>query len=99
MGENSEIIKTFKETQERVQKKVAEEYAEEAKERAAKYGISIESLYTSGNPGEEVLKAVDEYSIDLVIIERLRGKMAELFLGREIDYLCDKASCEVQTVS
>lgn len=98
MGENSEIIKTFKETQERVQKKVAEEYAEEAKERAAKHGISIEPLYTAGNPGEEVLEAIDEHSIELVIIEKLRERIVEIFLGKEIDYLCDEAPCEVKTI-
>lgn len=98
MGENSELVKTFKETQEKVQKKIADEYVEEARERAAKHGVSIKALYAAGNPGKKVLEALDEYSIDLVIIEKLRGKMAELFLGEEIGYLSDEAPCEVKAV-
>ncbi len=98
MGENSEIIKTFKETQEKVQRERAEEYTEKAKEKAAKHGVSVKTMFTSGNPGEEVLDAVGEYSIDLLIIERLRDKMVEVFLGKEVDYLCSKAPCKVVTI-
>lgn len=99
IGEESEIIKTFKKTQEEVRKRSAEEYAEKVKDEAAKRGVSIESLYASGDPAEEVLKAVDEHSIQLVILEKLREKIAEIFLGDEIDYLCERAPCEVLPVS
>lgn len=98
MGENSEIIKTFKKTQEKVQRESAQEYTEEAKDRAAKHRVSVKVIFTSGNPGEEVLDAVEEYSIDLVIIERLRDRMVEVFLGKEVDYLCSKAPCKVVTI-
>lgn len=99
IGEESELVKTFKETQERVQKSAAKGHAEELKKRAAKRGVSVEPLYVSGDPADEVLKVIEEHSIDLVLVERLREKIAEIFLGDEIDYLGDEASCEVLTVS
>ncbi len=99
MGEKSEIIKTFKETQEKVQESAAKDYAEDVKKVAAKKGISVKPFYASGSPAEEILKAVEKYSIELVIIEKLREKMPEILLGDEIEYLCDKVACEVLTVS
>lgn len=99
IGEKSEIVKTFKETQEKIQKENAEEIADRVKEEAAKHGVSVEPLYTIGDPADEVLETIDEHSIDLVLVERLREKLAEIFLGDEIDYLCEKASCEVLSVS
>lgn len=93
------MIKTFRKTQREVQEEAAREYAEEVKEEAAKQGISTEALYTSGDPAKEVLEAIDKYSIELVVVEKLRERLFELFLGDEIDYLCRKAPCEVLTVS
>lgn len=99
MGEKSEIVKTFRETQERVQERSAEEFVEEVKEEAAKHGISVESLFVSGDPAKEVLKAIDDHSIQLVAVEKLRGRIEEIFLGDEINYLCKTAPCEVLPVS
>ncbi|MFP4005649.1 MAG: universal stress protein [Candidatus Hadarchaeia archaeon] len=98
MGEESEIIKIFKKTQEKVQEKSAKEYAEKVKKKAAKKGVSTKALYVSGNPTKEVIKAAEQYSIDLVLIEQLRDRMAEIFLGKEIDFICGKLSCEVKTI-
>lgn len=46
-----------------------------------------------------MLEVIDEYSIDLVLVERLREKLAQIFLGDEIEYLCEEATCEVLPVS
>lgn len=99
MGEKSEIVKTFRENLQKVQEKAAEEYAEKVKKEAAKRDISIETLYITGNPADEVLNAIKKYSIDLVLIEQLRGKITEVFLGDEINYVCEKAGCEVVSLS
>ncbi|KXA98936.1 hypothetical protein AKJ39_00060 [candidate division MSBL1 archaeon SCGC-AAA259J03] len=98
MGEESEIVKTFRENLKKAQEKSAEKYADRIKKKAAKQGVSIEPIYVTGNPAEEVLKAIDEHSIELVLIERLREKISEVFLGDEIDHICKNAPCEVITV-
>lgn len=98
VGEESEIVKTFKETQEKVQKEAAKEYVEKITDEAAKYGISVESIFVAGNPADEVLEAVEEYSIDLVLIENLRDKLAGLFHGDEIDFLREETPCEVISI-
>lgn len=99
MGEESEIVKTFRETQKKVQEKSAKKYAEKVKNEAAKQGISVKPLYTQGDPAREVLKAIEKHNIELVVVEKLREKISELFLGDEISYLCEKAPCEVLPVS
>lgn len=99
LGEDSELIKTFRETRRKVQEDAAEEFIEQAKKDAAKHGISVESLFVVGDPGKEVLEAVDEHSIQLVVVESLREKITELFLGDEIKYIKKKAPCEVLSVS
>ena len=98
LGEESELIQNLQESQEELHKKVAEEYTEEAKMVSAKKGVSIESIQATGNPAEEVLKAIEEYSIELVVLEKLREKIAEVFWGGEERYLKNKAPCEVITV-
>lgn len=57
---DSETIKTFRKTIRRVQEKNAKKYVEEVKEEASKYGISVETIYFSGDPAEELLKAIDK---------------------------------------
>lgn len=99
IGEDSKIIKTFRETMEKVQEKEAKEYAEEVKSKAAKKGISVKALYSAGSPGEETLKAVKEHSIQLVIVESLRDQVTEIFAGDELDFICRNAPCEVETIS
>ncbi|KXB06867.1 hypothetical protein AKJ51_02650 [candidate division MSBL1 archaeon SCGC-AAA382A20] len=99
IGEDSQIIKTVRETMKKVQEKKARKYAEEVKSRAAQKGISVEPLFTSGSPGEETIKAIEEHSIQLVIAENLRNRVTEIFAGDEIDYICNNAPCEVETVS
>ena len=99
IGEDSKIIKTFKETMEKVQEKEAKEYTEEAKSRAAQKGVSVETLFSTGSPGEETVKAVKNYSIQLVIIETLRDKVTEIFAGDEVDFISRNVPCKVETVS
>lgn len=98
LGEESELIQNFREAQKKLQEKIAEKFAEEAKVNLAKKGVSVELLYVAGNPAEEVLKAIEEYSVQLVVVERLREKMAEVFWGDEVNYLKEKAPCEVLIV-
>lgn len=99
IGEKSQIVKTLKETMSETQEKEAEEYLEEVKERAATKGISVENIYAEGSPGEETVKAVDEHSIQLVIIEKIRSKLTEFFAGDEVDYIDSKVPCGIETVS
>lgn len=99
IGEDSQIIKTFRKTMKKVQEKEAKEYAEKVKSRAARKGISVEPLFAAGSPGEETLKAVKEYSIQLVIVESLRDRVTEIFAGDEVNYICHNAPREVETIS
>lgn len=99
MGEKSELVKTFRETQKKVQREAAEDYIEKIKNKAAKQGVSIEDIFRAGDPAKEVLKAIDEFSIQLVVVEKLRERITEIFLGDEVNYLTKEAPCEVLTVS
>lgn len=99
MGEDSQVIETFRKTMKKVQEKEAKKYVEEVKSRAAKKGVSVESLFSSGSPGEETVKVVKEHSIQLVIVESLRDRVTEIFAGDEINYICSNVPCEVETVS
>lgn len=99
IGENSQVIETFRETMKKAQEKEAKKYAEKVKSRAALKGISVEPLFTTGSPSEETLKAVGEHSIQLVIVESLRDRVTEIFAGDEVNYICHNAPCEVETVS
>ncbi len=99
IGENSETIKSFRETMEKMQEREAEDYVEKVKDRAAKKGISVKPIYARGSPGTEVVKAVRQNPIQLVLIEQLRDRITEIFLGDELDYICREAACEVQTIS
>ncbi|KXA92204.1 hypothetical protein AKJ66_04545 [candidate division MSBL1 archaeon SCGC-AAA259E22] len=99
LGEKSEILKTFKNTQEKIQKEIAKEHAEKVKKKASKHGISIKPLYVVGNPAEEVLEAADRYSVELILVERLREKVLEVLLGDGMGYIREKAPCRILTVS
>ena len=99
LGDDSELVENVKEAREKLQKKATEEHTKKAKKEAAKYGISVEPLRVTGDPAEEVLKAIEEYSIQLVVLEKLREKIAKLLLGDETGYLKEKAPCEILTVS
>lgn len=99
LGTENETIKSVREGIIKSQKKAVEEYTEMAKEEATKNGISAELVFVIGDPAEEVLKAIEEYGIQLVVLQSLRDKMSEIFLGDEINYLKEKAPCEVITVS
>ncbi len=99
LGEKSEVIKSFREAQKKVQEQAAQELAVEIKDEAAKKGVSIETKFVEGPPSEEVLKAIEEFSIDLVVVEQLRQKLDQIIFGDEINYLEDKAPCKVITVS
>jgi|GEM_PF-1651688 len=98
IGEESQIVKTFEETMSKTQEKEAKKYVEEVKERAANKGISVEAIYTEGSPGEETVKAVSEHSIQLVLIEKIRNKLTEIFAGDEVDYIDSNVPCGIKTV-
>ncbi len=99
IGENSQIVKTFEETMSKTQKREAKEYVEEVKERAANKGISVEAIYAEGSPGEETVKAVEEHSIQLILMEEIRNKITEIFAGDEVDYIDSRVPCGIETVS
>ncbi len=99
IGDESEIIKTFREIMKHAQEKKAKDYLKGVKKRAAKKGISVEALFTSGSPGEETLKAADEHTIDLIILEHVRNRIDEIFVGDEISYISDNAPCKVESIS
>lgn len=98
LGEKSELIQNIQEAQKELQEKFAGDYAEKAKIDSAKKGVSTKPLYVVGKPAEEVLKAIEEYLIQLVVVERWRGKIAEVFLGDGVKYLKEKAPCKVLTI-
>jgi len=98
LGEESEVIKNFQKAQKNFQEGVTEEFVEERGEEAEK-GVTIENKFVKGGPTEEVLKAIEEYSIDLVVLEQLRQKKDQILFGDERDLLRKKAPCRVITVS
>ncbi len=99
LGEDDEFVKSVKESLEELRETDIEEFVEGMRKEIEKRNVSVESVFVSGDPAEETLKAIEEYSIEVVIVERLRERMAEVFLGEEIDFLKDKASCKVIEVS
>lgn len=99
IGERSKIIRTFEKSLRETQEEAAQKYVEEVKKDTAKKGVSIKDIYAEGDPAEEVLGAVEKYSIDIVIIERLRGQIPEIFFGAETNYIEKRAPCKVKAVN
>ncbi|KXA92396.1 hypothetical protein AKJ64_03280 [candidate division MSBL1 archaeon SCGC-AAA259E17] len=97
LGEVSEVVKSFQRAQRDLRKGETEEFVEEAEEETEK-GVSMETKFVKGAPVEEVLKAIEEYSIDRVVLEQLRQKKDRILLGDELDILRKKAPCQVITV-
>lgn len=98
LGENSDLVKNFEESRKRLHEKTAKEHEEELEGEAEEHSVSVELLFTSGDPAEEVLKAIEEYSIQVVVVEKLREGITGIFHGDELDYLIDNAPCRVLTV-
>lgn len=99
LGEESQLIQNFKEAKKKLQESSARDFIEETKKEAAKRGVSIESIHVEGEPTEEVLKAVEKHSIQLIVVEQMREKIVEIFLGDEINFLKENVPCKVITVS
>lgn len=99
LGEDSELIQNFKEAKKKLQESSAEGFAEGTKKDAAKKGVSMETIQVEGEPMEEILKAIEKYSIQLVVVEQMREKIAKIFLGDEVKFLKENAPCKVLTVS
>ncbi len=95
LGEESEIIKTVQKAQKDLQKEATEEFIEDETDK----GVSIESKFVKGAPTKEVLKAIEEYSIDLVVLEQLRQKKDRILFGDQMGFLREKAPCRIITVS
>lgn len=98
LGNESELVKTFQKAKEDLQETETEQFVEDEGTEAEE-GVSIETKSVEGPPAEEVLKAIEEYSIDLVVVEQLRQKKDRILFGGEMDSLREKASCEVITMS
>lgn len=99
LGDDNELVGTFRKSQRKLHEKTAKRYEEEVKKAVTDRNISVELLSVEGDPAIEVLKAIKEYEIDLVVVEGLRERVAEIFHGDEIKFLKDKAPCDVLTVS
>lgn len=98
LGEESEVVKSFQEAERDLQEEVTEEFVG-GKEEEVDKGFSIETEFVKGDPAEEVLKAIEEYSIDLVVLEQLRQKKDRILFGDEMDFLRERAPCRIITVS
>jgi len=99
LGKDNGFYKSYKESLEELQEMDVEEFVEKIRAELGDLDVSIESIFVSGDPAQETLKAIEKHSIDVVIVERLRERMAEFFLGEEIELLKDKAPCRVIEVS
>ncbi len=97
LGEESEVVKSFQKAQRDLGEAGIEEFLEKKRAEGEK-GVSIETKFVKGDPAEEVLKAIEEYSIDLVVLEQLRQKKDRILFGDEMDFLREKAPCQVVTV-
>ncbi len=88
---------------------IAEEYARIVEETRRKLselvesekikGISIRELIREGEPTEEILKAIREKSIDLlVMLAHEEGRLEDLFFNRSNDELVRKMPCSIMLV-
>ncbi len=98
LGEESEVVKSFQEAEKDLQEGVTEEFVGKEEEETDE-GVSIETEFVKGDPAEEVLEAIEEYSIDLVVLEQLRQKKDRILFGDQMGFLREKAPCRIITVS
>lgn len=99
LGTENETIKSVRKGIKKTQKKATKEYTETAKEKADERDISVKLISVIGDPAKEILKVIEKYAIQLVVVQNLRDRMSEILLGDEIGYLKEKAPCEIITVS
>jgi nucleotide-binding universal stress UspA family protein len=70
-----------------------------AKELNIKYGISIKTLVSKGNPSEEIEMAVNNYKIDLVVMgTHGTSGFNEYFIGSNAHKTIKKCNCPVLTI-
>jgi universal stress protein A len=64
-----------------------------------KQGMSIKELVREGEPTEEILKAVEQENIDLlVMLAHEEGRMEDLFFNRSNDELVRRMPCSIMLV-
>ncbi|KXB05399.1 hypothetical protein AKJ49_00875 [candidate division MSBL1 archaeon SCGC-AAA382A03] len=97
LGEESEVVKSFQKAQKDLQEGETEDFAEK-EEGKTEEDFSIKTKFIKGDPAEEVLKAIEEYSIDLAVVEQLRQKKDRILFGDEVDFFRKKAPCKVITI-
>ena len=74
----------------------ADEYIDRLRGRAWLKGISVDVLYATGLPPEEIVTAAREWKADLVVLSRSRRSgLAHLLYGRTSDGVVREASCAV----
>ncbi|MFP4005971.1 MAG: universal stress protein [Candidatus Hadarchaeia archaeon] len=98
LSDESEIVQNFEESRKKLQEKKAKEYEENLEKKAAEHSVAVKLLFTTGDPAEEILKVIDEYSINAIVVERLRDGLTELIHGDELNYLTENAPCRVHIV-
>lgn len=70
-----------------------------AKELNIKYGISIKTLVSKGNPSEEIEMAVNNYKIDLVVMgTHGTSGFNEYFIGSNAHKTIKKCNCPILTI-
>lgn len=79
--------------------KHVEEYHSKLVERVRATGALAESLNVWGSPREQLLSAVNDNQIDVVVVgSRGLGKLKRLVLGSTSDFLVHNARCDVLVI-
>lgn len=97
MGEKGGVVESYKENLKSTQRRKVEEFVEEIKPQAEDEGVELETVYTEGNPAEEIVKVAEERDIDLIVMERLREEVTNVFFGSVSDHVEENVPCEVLT--
>ena len=65
----------------------------------AEHGVEADSVFVEGDAAAAVLRAIEEYGADLVIVEYERhGVLEHLLLGAVSDRIAHRAHCDVLVV-
>lgn len=99
VGEKSEIVKNVRESQENIQEDASENFFKKTRREAAKQGVSVEPIYRKGDIVDATLEAISENNIQLVVMERIKERVAELLLGDELKTIKNEAPCEALILS
>jgi len=88
-----------KQSQDEMDALILQEHAEFKRLRPADLSVAYEHLFLRGNPGPEIIKAVEEHGCDLIMLTTHgRTGMTRWLMGSVAEYVVRTAECPVMTV-